>query len=226
MSLQARLAVRSAIVVPLMVALIFAPAGSFRFWQGWVFIGLFAAFNIFFIGYFVRRDPGLVERRLQMKEHRAEQKRFQAIWLLLWLAVFILPGLDYRFGWSQRLFGGVPQWLSVAAQAAVAGSWILIFVVFRHNTFASTVIQVEAGQKVISTGPYRVVRHPMYSGLLLMMAAIGFAMGSYVTVVPALLKIPLLMYRAVHEERVLRKELPGYIEYCGRSPWRLVPGLW
>lgn len=213
-------------MVPLMVALIFVPAGSFRFWQGWAFIGQFVVFNIFFIGYFLRRDPGLIERRLQMKEQRTEQKRFQVIWLLLWITVFILPGFDYRFGWSVRLFGGVPAWLSIAAQVVVAYSWIVIFVVFRHNTFASTVVQVEAGQKVISTGPYRIVRHPLYSGLLLMMASIGFALGSYLTVVPALLKVPLLIYRLVYEERALRNELPGYIEYCERSPWRLVPGVW
>ena len=226
MSLQSRLALRATLVVPLITALMFAPAGSFRFWQAWVFIGLFAVFNIFFIGYFLPRDPGLVERRLKGKEHRVEQKRFKVIWVLLWTAVLVLPGFDFRFGWSERLFGGMPLWLSIAAQVLMACSWVLIFLVFRYNTFASAVVQVEAGQKVISTGPYRIVRHPMYSGLLLMMVAVGFALGSYVTVVPALLKIPLLIYRLVHEERMLRKELPGYIEYCERTPWRLVPGVW
>lgn len=226
MSLQSRLALRATVVVPLITALMFAPAGSFRFWHAWVFIGLFVVFNVFFIAYFLPRDPALVERRLKGKEQRAEQKRFKVIWVLLWTAVLILPGFDYRFGWSKRLFGGVPIWLAIAAQMLVACSWIVIFAVFRHNTFASAVVQVEEGQKVVSTGPYRIVRHPMYSGLVLMMVAIGFALGSYVTLVPSLLKIPLLMYRLVHEERVLRKELPGYIEYCERTPWRLVPGLW
>ena len=133
----------------------------------------------------------------------------------------MLPGFDYRFGWSR-----VPVWLSVAAQVLLAASWVLIFLVFRFNSFASTVIQVEQGQKVISDGPYRIVRHPMYSGLVLMMMVTGFALGSYIAVVPGLMKIPLLVYRLLHEERALAKELPGYTDYCSRTPWRLVPGVY
>jgi protein-S-isoprenylcysteine O-methyltransferase Ste14 len=226
MTLKFRLAVRVAIVVPLVAAILFAPAGSFRFWQAWVFIGLFLLFNAFFVGYFLKRDPGLVERRLRNKEQHAEQKRFKVLWVLLWTAVLVLPGFDYRFGWSEELLGGVPVWLAILAQALVACSWVLIFLVFRQNTFASAVVQVEEGQKVISTGPYAVVRHPMYSGLALMMLAVPFAMGSYITAVPSLLKVPLLVYRLVNEERALNKELPGYLEYCEHTRWRLVPGLW
>jgi protein-S-isoprenylcysteine O-methyltransferase Ste14 len=225
MSLKSRLAVRMALVLPLVIALLFAPAGSFRFWQGWVFVGFFVVFNVFFVAYFLRRDPGLIERRLKSKEPRREQKRFKIFWVPLWLATLMLPGLDYRFGWS-RAFGGVPVWLSVAAQAVVACSWVLIFLVFRYNSFASTVVKVEAGQKLISDGPYRLVRHPMYSGLALMMAAVGFALGSYVAVAPALLTIPLLVYRLNDEEQVLRKELPGYGEYCEKTRWRLAPGVY
>ena len=221
MSLKVRLALRMAIVVPLVLAMLFAPAGSFGFWQAWIFLGLFIVFNIFFVVYFYRRDPDFIRRRLQSREKRTEQKRFKLVWVLLWTAVLVLPGFDYRFGWSK-----VPVWLCVAAQAVVAVSWILIFEVFRYNSFASAVVQVEAGQKVISTGPYAIVRHPMYSALLLMMIAMGFAMGSYVAVIPALLKVPLLIYRLKDEERALREELPGYAEYCERTRFRLVPGLW
>jgi protein-S-isoprenylcysteine O-methyltransferase Ste14 len=138
----------------------------------------------------------------------------------------MVPGFDYRFGWSQRLAGGVPVWLAVLAQVLLAGSWLLIFVVFRFNSFASTTVKTEEGQRVISDGPYRLVRHPMYSALVLMMVVIGFALGSYVAVVPALLKIPLLVYRLKDEEQVLRNELPGYTEYCDTTPWRLVPGVY
>jgi protein-S-isoprenylcysteine O-methyltransferase Ste14 len=221
MSLQTRLAVRTLIVLPLVVAMLFAPAGSFRFWQAWVFLGQFLIFNIFFAVYFLRRNPEFVERRLRNKEERPEQKRFKILWVPLWIAVLVLPGFDYRFGWSK-----MPVWLSLAAQVVVAVSWILIFQVFRYNSFASATVRVEEGQKVITTGPYAKVRHPMYSGLLLMMVAVGFAMGSYIAVVPALLKIPLLIYRLENEEFVLRKELPGYGEYCEATRFRLVPGLW
>ena len=226
MTLKSRLAVRTLIVVPLLTALVFAPAGSFRFWQAWVFIGQFALFNVFFIGYFLARDPELIERRLKAKEQRAEQRRFKVIWMLLWTAVLVLPGFDYRFGWSESWLGGVPVWLAVLAQVIVACAWVVIFVVFRYNTFAAAVVQVEAGQKVITTGPYGLVRHPMYSGLVLMMLAIGFALGSYLAVVPSLLKIPLLMYRIFDEERFLRADLPGYADYCKQTRWRLAPGVW
>jgi len=210
-----------AIVLPLTAAMLLAPAGSFRFWQGWVFLGLFIIFNIFFIGYFYHRDPQFIERRLRSKEQRTEQKRFKVLWVILWTAVLVLPGLDYRFGWSQ-----VPVWLTVAAYVVVSVGWVLIFEVFRYNSFASATVQVEAGQNVITTGPYAVVRHPMYSGLVLMMAAVGLALGSYIAVIPSLLKIPLLIYRLNDEERVLREELPGYTEYCEQTRFRLIPGLW
>jgi protein-S-isoprenylcysteine O-methyltransferase Ste14 len=226
MSLKLRLAMRMALVLPIVAAVLFVPAGSLRFWQAWVFVGLFVGFNAFFAWYFLRRDPDLIERRLKGKEQKHEQKRFQVFWLPLWLATLMLPGFDFRFGWSKALAGGVPVWLSVIAQAAVALSWGGIFVVFRYNSFASTVVKVEEGQKVVSEGPYRLVRHPMYSGLVLMMAAAGLALGSYVAVVPALLKIPLLVYRLKHEELLLRKELPGYEAYCEKTRWRLVPGVY
>jgi len=221
MSLEWRLAVRTAVVLPLVVAFMFAPAGSFRFWQGWVFVGLFVVFNGLFAVYFLRRDPALIERRLKNKEQKSEQKRFKVLWVPLWLTTLVLPGFDYRFGWSK-----MPVWLSVAGQVLVAASWVLIFLVFRYNSFASTVIEVEEGQKVIADGPYRLVRHPMYSGIALMMVGVGFALGSYVAVVPALLKIPLLIYRLRHEERSLAKELPGYTDYLAKTAWRLVPGVY
>jgi protein-S-isoprenylcysteine O-methyltransferase Ste14 len=221
MSLTRRLGLRTAIVSLLVMAMLFAPAGSFRFWPAWVFLGQFLIFNLFFTAYFLRRNPEFVERRLRNREERTEQKRFKVLWVLLWTAVLVLPGFDYRFGWSR-----VPVEVSVAAQAVVAVAWVLIFQVFRANSFAAATVRVEEGQKVITTGPYALVRHPMYSGLLLMIGAIGFAIGSYIAVVPALLKIPLLIYRLKDEERVLRKELPGYAGYCEVTRFRLVPGVW
>jgi protein-S-isoprenylcysteine O-methyltransferase Ste14 len=182
---------------------------------------MFAVFNTFFAVYFLRRDPALIERRLKQKEQRGEQKLFQIFWLPLWTVALLTPGFDYRFGWSN-----VPVWLSVTAQVVVAISWVLILMVFRFNSFAATVIQVEEGQKVISDGPYRIVRHPMYSGIVLMCLANGFALGSYVAVAPSLLLIPVIVYRLLHEERALAKELPGYTDYCARTPWRLVPGIY
>ena len=223
MNLKSRLAIRVAFVIPLMAVLMFAPAGSLRYWQGWVFVFTFSVFSAVFGFYFYRRDPKLLERRLQSREPRRKQKLFKLFWVPLWLGTLILPGLDYRFQWSAALLGAVPVLLAVAASVVVAAGWILVFQVMRFNTFASAVIQVEAGQKVVSDGPYAIVRHPMYSGFSLMILATPLALGSYIAIVPAALLIPVLIFRLRDEERTLRQELPGYAEYCGRTRYRLIP---
>ena len=225
MSLKSRLTVRVALVLPLVAALMFVPAGSFRFWQGWVFVGIFVVFNAIFVAYFYRRDPGLVVRRLQNKEPRREQRQFKMLWVPLWVCTLTVPGLDYRFGWSEALLGGVPVWLTGVSLVIILIAWLLVFYVLRFNSFASAIVQVEAGQKVITDGPYRVVRHPMYSGFALMILATPFGLGSYVAFVPAILLIPVLVFRLRDEERVLRQELSGYAEYCEHTRFRLIPSV-
>jgi protein-S-isoprenylcysteine O-methyltransferase Ste14 len=225
MTLKSRLAVRMVLVPPLVAALMFVPAGSFRFWQGWVFAVTFFVFNVVFVAYFYRRDPKLLERRLENKEPRQKQKLFKLIWVPLWVCTLTLPGLDYRFGWSLHLLGGVPAWLTGVSWVIVAVGWWLVFQVLRFNSFASAIIQVEAGQRVIADGPYRIVRHPMYSGFTVMILATPFSLGSYVDLIPALLLIPGLVFRLLDEEHVLRQELAGYAEYCKRTRFRLIPWL-
>lgn len=227
MNLKSRLVLRVAIVLPILAALLFIPAGSLKFWQGWVFLAIFAAFNATLASYFLKHDPNLLERRLKAREKNRDQKVFQIFWLPLWFFTLTLPGMDFRFHWSQAILGGsVPRWLSLAAQVLLGLSWLLIFQVFRFNTFASTVVEVEEGQRVITEGPYRRVRHPMYSALCLMSLSVPFALGSYVAVSVAALKIPLVIYRLRREEWLLRKDLPGYAEYCARTPWRLLPHVY
>jgi protein-S-isoprenylcysteine O-methyltransferase Ste14 len=226
MNLKMRLGIRMAIVWPLYAALLFLPAGSLRYWQGWVCLVLFVVFSIVFAVYFYRRDPKLLERRMRSKEPRREQKLFQILWTPLSLGTLVLGGLDYRFGWSTSFLNGMPLWLMLFSQALLCYSWCLILQVFRVNTFAATVVQVEAGQKVISTGPYGIVRHPMYSAILVMVIATPFALGSYVALAPSVVLIPVLVFRLLDEERVLRQELTGYPEYCLRTRFRLIPNVW
>jgi protein-S-isoprenylcysteine O-methyltransferase Ste14 len=223
MSLKSRLVLRIVLVLPLVGAMMFGPAGSFRFWQGWMFVGIFTVFNAIFVAYFYRRDPALLERRLRNKEPRHEQRQFKMLWVPLWICTLTLPGLDYRLGWSAALLGGVPLWLAGVSDAIVLGAWLLVFHVMRFNSFASAIVQVEANQRVITDGPYRVVRHPMYTGFVLLILATPFALGSYVAFVPALLLIPVLVFRLLDEERFLRRELAGYAEYCEHTPFRLIP---
>ncbi len=225
MSLKFRLTLRVALVIPLLLVLLIGPAGSLRFWQGWAFVAMFTVFSAIFCAYFYLRDRGLLERRLHTKETRPKQKQFKRVWVFLWTCTLVLPGLDYRFGWSAAA-GGVPLWLDWACIAIVAVSWLIVFQVMRFNSFASAVIQVETGQKVISDGPYRLVRHPMYSGFAVMILATPVAMGSYVALAPALLLIPVLVFRLLDEEHALCQELAGYAEYCEQTRFRLMPGVY
>lgn len=138
----------------------------------------------------------------------------------------MLPGLDYRFGWSRTSLGPVPLWLMLLSQVLVLGCFLLVFWVMRVNSFASRTIQVEAGQKVISTGPYGFIRHPMYSALVGIYLATPLALGSCIALPAFALLIPVIVFRLLNEERILRQELSGYPEYCLRTRFRLVPFIW
>jgi protein-S-isoprenylcysteine O-methyltransferase Ste14 len=173
-----------------------------------------------------KHDPKLIERRLQTKEKVSEQKRLVGLLKVLMVVAFSLPGLDYRFGWSRTYLGAVPQWLIVLSQALILGSLAFVLWVIKTNTFAASTIQVEAGQTVISTGPYSVVRHPMYLGGIVMLLATPLALGSYVSLSVFALVIPFYIFRLLNEEKVLRGDLVGYPEYCSRTRSRLIPFVW
>ncbi|VVC01606.1 Phospholipid methyltransferase [uncultured archaeon] len=201
--------------------MLFLPAGTLDYWQAWLYMSAIFV-PVAFVGlYFLAADQAFLERRFKMREKEKPQKLVQKIGALIFIVGFLLPGLDRRFGWSQ-----VPSWMSLAADAVVLLSYFLIFLVFRENSFAGRTIRVEKGQKVISTGPYSVIRHPMYLGVLLMYLATPVALGSYVAFWPFLLTIPLLAYRIGNEEEVLLRELEGYEEYAAKVRYRLVPGIW
>ena len=223
MSLKSRLAVRFFFGVSITIAVLFIPAGSLRFWEGWVFIAELVAASLFMSIYFYRRDRDLLQRRLETKEKENTQRIFRKLFAPLWNCGLILTGFDYRFGWSERALGRMPLWLIVLGQALVLAAYWLVFQVMKTNSFASSVIQVESGQRVISTGPYRLVRHPMYSAISLMLLATPLALGSYVVVPLFVMLIPLLVFRLLNEEKLLRQNLPGYAEYCLRTRFRLVP---
>src|SRR5215469_4701538 len=168
MSLRLRVALRFVLALPILAVLLFVPAGSLSFWQAWLFMALFFGTSLYLAIYFYRHDPELLERRLQTKERVSEQKLFRTMWVPLWICGLSLTGLDNRLGWSRALLGSVPLWLVLLSQGLVLCSYFLVFQVLRANSFASSIVKVEADQKVISTGPYRVVRHPMYSGILVL----------------------------------------------------------
>jgi protein-S-isoprenylcysteine O-methyltransferase Ste14 len=207
-------------------ALLFLSAGSLRYWRGWLFLILMAGFWIFFFTDLLKHDPKLLERRLQSEESAPEQKLFQKLLFLILLPAFVLAGLDFRLGWSQSWLHRVPVWLVLVGQAMAVAAYWLVFSVMKANSFAASTIRVEDGQRVINHGPYAIVRHPMYSGMALMVLGTPLALGSYVALPVFALFIPLLIFRLTHEEKFLRQALPGYAEYCERTRARLIPFLW
>jgi protein-S-isoprenylcysteine O-methyltransferase Ste14 len=221
MSLASRLALRFLIALVVFGALLFIPAGSFRFWQGWTYLVIFFVPGFLGFVYFYKHDPDLVERRLRLKEKVREQKRIMTFVYVIWLIALLLPGLDHRFGWSH-----LPLYLAVASQVVVFGGYLLTLWVVKVNRFAARTIQVEPGQTVVSTGPYGIVRHPMYLSVCATLLFTPLALGSYFALPAFLLLIPLVVLRLLNEEKVLRQELPGYSEYCLHTRFRLVPFLW
>ncbi len=226
MSLRTRLTARYASVLVMFATLLFLPAGTLKFWEAWVFMAIMFLPAIVFSAYYLKHDPQLMERRLQFKEKVKEQKAVMTVAVVVFVAALLTAGLDHRFGWTRELAGDVPTWLKITAQALVLGGYLLCHWVVGVNRFASRTIQVEAGQKVIADGPYALVRHPMYFGMLGMWLCVPVALGSYVALPVFALLVPVIVLRLLNEEKVLRLELPGYEAYCDKTRFRLVPYVW
>jgi protein-S-isoprenylcysteine O-methyltransferase Ste14 len=204
--------------------LLFLPAGTFHYWQAWVFLVVFLITISVFGFYFSITDPALMERRKQAGP-AAEQSTLQKIVATLaftgLIALFVLSAFDHRFGWSQ-----VPPLVSWIGDALLVLSFIMFYFVFRVNSYGASNIRVEPNQQVISSGPYALVRHPMYDGALVMVISIPLALGSWWALALLVLTIPVLVMRILDEEQVLAKDLPGYTEYEQKVRYRLVPYLW
>ena len=203
---------------------LFASAGTLNFWQAWLYLAVFGLCVFLVTGYLVVRDRRLLESRLSVgpaAETQRSQQVIQSLASLFFLALFIVPGLDRRFGWSH-----VPPALSVISDGFVALSLFFVFLVFRENSFTSAIIEVASEQRVVSTGPYSVVRHPMYSGAMLLLVFTPLALGSWVGLPFAIPVILVIVARLLSEEKFLAGNLRGYAEYCRNVRWRLLPGIW
>ncbi len=226
MSLGLRLGLGLTLGLIFAFAVLFVTAGTLNYWQGWAFLVVFFVPNAFTFIYFLKHDPEFLERRLRNKERYDEQKLLLRWGKPFYLVAFLLPGFDYRWDWSRTLADAVPLWLTIFSLAMVSVSLLLIFWVLYVNRFASRTVEVEAGQTVISHGPYRVVRHPYYFATVLLWLFTPLALGSWVALPAFVLLIPFYVIRLLNEEKMLRAQLTGYSEYCLRTRYRLIPFVW
>jgi len=204
--------------------LLFLPAWAFNYWQAWVFIVVFMlAVNA--IGIFLSlRDQALLERRKNVgpkAEQNTVQKIIMSVAVIALIGLFVFSALDHRFGWSS-----MPAFVPVVGEVLVVLGFVIFLYVFKENSFGASNIQTEAGQKVISTGPYAFLRHPMYAGVLVLLIGVPLALGSFWCLLVLAVAIPGLVIRILDEEKFLQKELPGYTDYMHKVRYRLVPYIW
>ena len=201
--------------------LLFLPAGSFAYWQGWLlmgilFIPMFAAGLIM-----MKKSPELLRKRLSAREEQSEQKTVILLSGLMFLAAFVIAGLNYRFGWIP-----LPGWISYAGAVVFLGAYALYAEVLRENAYLSRTVEVQENQKVIDTGLYGIVRHPMYMSTLLLFLAMPLVLGSVISFAVMLSYIPIIAKRIGNEEKVLEEGLSGYREYKNRVRYRVIPFVW
>ncbi len=201
--------------------LLFLPAGTLRWREGWLLMGILFV-PMFFAGLvMLKRSPDLLKKRLSAKETEGEQKQVVRFSGLMFLAAFIIAGLNYRFQWIV-----LPGWVPWAAAALFLLAYLMYAEVLRENAYLSRTIEVQSGQKVIDTGLYGVVRHPMYAATLLLFLAMPFVLGSLLSFLIMLCYIPLIAKRMKNEEAVLLKGLPGYGDYMKKVRYRVIPFVW
>jgi protein-S-isoprenylcysteine O-methyltransferase Ste14 len=204
--------------------LLFLPAWTLNYWQAWVFIVVFGIATNAIGVYLSLKDPELLERRKKVgpaAETRMAQKIIISIGFLSLIGVIVFSALDYRFGWSP-----VPAYVALLGDLLVALGLFVNLLVFRENSYGGSSIETVNDQKVISTGLYARVRHPMYVGVLIMVIGIPLALGSWWGLAVLALTLPVLIWRILDEEKLLKKDLPGYREYAQKVRYRLVPYLW
>jgi protein-S-isoprenylcysteine O-methyltransferase Ste14 len=223
-NLNSRAWLAIAVLAVVMGLLLFVSAGAVRYWQAWAYLSIFVGASVLITLYLMRKDPALLERRMRggpTAEKQPAQRFIMLCASVAFIALLVVPGLDNRLGWSTVPFQGV-----VAGDVMVAIGFYLIFLVYRENTFTSAIIEVAENQTVISTGPYAIVRHPMYAGGSVYLFGTPLALGSYWGGVAIAAIMPFLIWRLVDEERFLAAHLPGYIGYQERVRYRLVPFVW
>lgn len=208
----------------LLCAALFLPVWTLLWWEGWACLGAFFVPACMISLWVAKHDPALLERRLKAgpkAEKEKGQKIVQTITAIVFPADFLLPAIDHRLGWSH-----VPSWAAIVGDLAMVAGLVMVFYVLRANSYASGIIEVAEDQKVISTGPYAVVRHPMYAGAFIFLFGIPLALGSGWGMLVNVPMLAAVIWRLLDEERFLVGKLPGYPEYLESVRYRLVPFVW
>ena len=203
---------------------LFMPAWTLNYWQAWIYWLVFVACVTAISVYFIKKDPKLIEKRVKAgpgSENDMIQKVIQTIVAIFFILLLLIPSLDHHFQWSK-----VPAYVSITSYVFVVLGLLIVFLVFNANSFASATIEVDKEQRVISTGAYGVVRHPMYSGALLMLLFTPLALGSFWGLLAFPPILATIAVRLVEEEKFLSKKLNGYTEYCQKVKYRLIPYVW
>jgi protein-S-isoprenylcysteine O-methyltransferase Ste14 len=215
---------RSSIIgTAVLMMILFISAGTFHYWQGWAYTATAIIASGAYTVYLAKHDPALLRRRTEVgisHEKEPAQKLIISFLFVAFIALIVLPPLDHRFGWSN-----VPSYVSVSGDALVILSFYIFYLVSKVNTYAAANVRVEEGQKVIDTGVYATVRHPMYFGALFLIVGTPLALGSWWSLLLIPLFIPLLLFRIANEEKVLKRDLQGYEGYTREVRYRLIPGI-
>ncbi len=205
------------------------PAGTWQWWEAWVLVGLWTVFGVFITHYLLRHDPVLLAERMKLVPLDSEQKVWDKVLMLLFfiagIGLYLIPGFDVvRYEWSEPL----PVWMRILAMLVHLPSFLFLAWVMRENTYLSQVVKIDKdrGHQVVTTGPYALVRHPMYTVVIVLLFAVPVALGSRFALILALFLTLLLIIRTYFEDRTLHAELEGYPEYAKQTRYRLIPGIW
>jgi protein-S-isoprenylcysteine O-methyltransferase Ste14 len=212
------------LLIAAMAALLFIVAGTLDYWQAWIFLAVYFALSVAITLYLVKKDPALLARRMSggpFAEKQTAQKIIMSFTSLGFIGLLVVPALDHRFGWSN-----MPPSVALAGDGLMALGLLGVFFVFKENTFTSATIELAPDQQVISSGPYALVRHPMYASALVLLLGIPIALGSWWGVLALFAILPALIWRLIDEEKFLARNLPGYVEYQQKVRYRLIPWVW
>jgi len=204
--------------------LLFPVAGTVRYWQGWLYLAVFFSMTVPIAGYLMKHDPALLERRMRggpTAEKEPAQKIIMLAATLGFAGILVVSALDFRFKWSD-----ISPHTVIAGDLLTVLGFYITFLVYKENSFASATIEVVPNQRVISTGPYALVRHPMYTGGMIYLLGMPLALGSWWGFVPLAAMLPALFWRLSNEEQFLSEHLPGYSEYLAKVRWRMIPKVY